>query len=331
MAFRLIFMGSDPIALPALDAVRSGRCGDIEIVAVYTQPDRARGRGKKVVPNEIKQWALEHGYPVCQPEKVKKAERLEIAELAPDSILVMAYGHMLSQALIDTPPCGIWNLHTSLLPKYRGASPIQCAVINGDAETGVSLMQIVREMDAGPILDVERVRIGKLDTALDVETKLSVACVPLLERGLPRVHVGKAFEGAVAQDASRVSFVRKLGKNDGDLDFNVDAAVLAKRVNGLFPWPSARFYYGELAIKVGLADFDSQSVSFSAVGEVLGVDADGLRVACTNGSVLLKRLQRPGGKMLDAVDFARGYDFPVGTVLESRDMPELVGTQPFRA
>lgn len=321
-------MGSDPIALTGLQSVVAGQCGPIELVAVYTQPDRPRGRGKKVVPNEVKTWALERGLPVFQPEKMGKAERLEIEAMRVDSILVMAYGHLLSQTLIDTPLLGIWNLHTSLLPKYRGASPIQCAVASGDAETGVSLMKLVREMDAGPVLDVERVRIGDEDTALDIEGRLAAACAPLLERGLPAVHGGE-FE-LVEQDRARASFVRKLGKEDGELDFRVSASVLARRINGLFPWPATRARLGELEIKIGLAVAEDGSTSCQP-GFILGVEKEGLRVACGSGSILLKRLQRPGGKMLEASDFARGFELPEGAVFESREMSELVSAERVRA
>ncbi len=317
-------MGSDPIALPGLESVVAGKCGEIELVAVYTQPDRPRGRGKKVVPNEIKTWALDLGLPVFQPEKMGKAERLEIEAMAVDSILVMAYGHILSQKMIDTPRLGIWNLHTSLLPKYRGASPIQCAVASGDAETGVSLMKLVREMDAGPVLDVERVRIGEEDTAHDVEERLAAGCAPLLERALPLVHAGVAK--VVEQDASQVSFVRKLGKEDGELDFRAPARVVARRINGLFPWPATRACLGEVSIKVGQAVADEADCS-EAPGTVIGVEAGGLRVACGEGSVLLKRLQRPGGKMLAAADFARGFELPDDAVFESREMSELVSSE----
>lgn len=320
-------MGSDPIALPGLGSLVSGKCGDIELLAVYTQPDRPKGRGKKVVPNEIKTWALDRGLPVYQPEKMGKAERLEIEAMGVDSILVMAYGRMLSQKLIDTPRLGIWNLHTSLLPKYRGASPIQCAVASGDEETGVSLMKLVREMDAGPVLDVERVRIGEEDTALDIEAALAAACAPLLERGLPLVHAEKAELSE--QDVSRVSFVRKLGKEDGELDFCVSAGVLARRINGLFPWPATRACLGEVAIKVGLAVACGDSFS-KAPGSVIGIEEGGLRVVCGEGSVLLKRLQRPGGKMLAAADFVRGFELPENSVFESRDMSELVTSEHVR-
>ncbi len=320
----MVFMGSDPIALPGLEAIVSGRCGDIELVAVYTQPDRPRGRGKKVVPNEIKAWAQERGLPVYQPEKMGKAERLEIETMEVDSILVMAYGHLLSQKLIDTPRLGIWNLHTSLLPKYRGASPIQCAVASGDGETGVSLMKLVREMDAGPVLDVERVCIGEEDTALDVEARLAAACVPLLERGLPRVHAGQVE--LTEQDASQVSFVRKLGKDDGELDFCVSSKELARRINGLFPWPATRACLGDVSIKVGLAVAEDASFSREP-GSVVGIEEGGLRVACGEGSILLKKLQRPGGKMLLAADFLRGFELPENAVFESREMSELVTSE----
>lgn len=317
----MIFMGSDPIALPALESVIAGRCGEIELLAVYTQPDRPRGRGKKVVPNAIKLWALEQGLPVRQPEKLGKAERLEIEALNLDSILVMAYGHMLSQKLIDTPRLGIWNLHTSILPKYRGASPIQCAVANGDSETGVSLMKLVREMDAGPVLDVERVSIGNEDTALDVEARLAAGCSPLLERGLPVVHAGGVE--TIEQDSRAASYVRKLTKEDGELDFRASASIVARRINWLFPWPGTRAVLGDAVIKLGLARADDAPVA-ALPGTVLEVGQEGLRVACGVGSVLLKRLQRPGGKMLDAADFARGFEVPERAVFESKAMTELV-------
>lgn len=314
-------MGSDPIALPGLEAIIAGKCGEIELVAIYTQPDRPRGRGKKVVPNEIKTWALEREIEVRQPEKMGKAERFQIATEDIDSVLVMAYGHLLSQKLIDTPKFGIWNLHTSILPKYRGASPIQCAVASGDEETGVSLMRMVREMDAGPVLSVEKVRIGNEDTALDVEHRLAEACVPLLERGLPIIHGGEPI--VVEQNPSRASYVRKLGKEDGELDFRGPAAALARRINGLFPWPGTRAVLGDAAIKIGLATAEDRSVD-APPGTVLGTGKDGVEVACGEGVLLLKKLQRPGGKMLDAAEFTRGFELAEGACFESRPMTELV-------
>lgn len=321
MKQRMIFMGSDPISLPLLDSIQLGRCGDIEIAGVYTQPDRPKGRGKKVVANGIKLWAEGNGIPVFQPERMRKVDRLDIAEMGVDMILVMAFGHMLSQALIDTPSKGIWNFHTSILPKYRGASPIQCAVASGDSETGVTLMKVALEMDAGPILDVETVDIRRLDTALDVESKLSQACVPLIERNLSRIFAGEVEP--IAQQAKVATYVRKLGKDDGELDFSNSAEVLAHRINGLFPWPGSRVFHGEVAIKIGLADFALEPRD-GVAGEVLGLEEGGLAIACGSGVLYLKRLQRPGGKMLDAEAFVRGYELSEGTVLESQPMSVLV-------
>lgn len=321
MMQRMIFMGSDPIALPLLNSIQSGRCGAIEIAAVYTQPDRPKGRGKKVVANEIKLWAQGEGILVFQPERMGKAERLEVAEMRVDAILVMAFGHMLSQALIDVPPLGIWNLHTSILPKYRGASPIQCAVASGDSKTGVTLMKVVLKMDAGPVLDVEIVDILRLDTAWDIDAKLSQACVPLLERNLSRILRGEV--DPIAQSKESASYVRKLGKEDGNLDFSQSAETLAHRVNGLFPWPGARVFHGETAIKAGLADYALESRE-GALGQVIGLESEGLAIVCASGVLYLKRLQRPGGKMLGAEEFLRGYELPDGTVLESRSMSVLV-------
>ena len=326
MRQKLIFMGSDSIALPALNAILDGSCGSIDLSAVYTQPDKPRGRGKRIEANAIKLWARENGTPIFQPNRVDQSVRHEIEAINADTILVMAYGHLLPQALVETPPLGIWNLHTSILPRYRGASPIQSAIASGDLETGVSFMKVVKEMDAGPVLDVEKVNIERLDTALNLETKLSRACLPLLERCLPLVFSDGAMPNP--QDENRVSYVRKLTKADGGLDFRRPAEEVAKRVNALFPWPGTRFRYGDSVIKVGLADYDALELEAS-VGQVISLEAEGLAVACGTGALYFKQLQRPGGKMLDAASFVRGFELPVGTVLESVEMAGLVSKQHF--
>jgi len=238
----------------------------------------------------------------------------------------MAYGHILKDEFIGTPRCGMLNLHTSLLPKLRGASPIQSAVATGERETGVTLMRIVRQLDAGPIVDAERVPIGRLDTAADVETQLARACVPLVARGLGALARGTLTE--TPQEDAAATYCRKLGKEDGAVDFAAPAAMLAARINGLFPWPSCSAEIAGQPVKLGLADVAAEpspgTTPAAGPGRVVGQDADGLLVATGTGTLRLRRLQRPGGRMLPAADFLRGFPVPVGTQLPSQPMTTLV-------
>jgi methionyl-tRNA formyltransferase len=323
---KIVFMGSDAIALPALNWIAGSGIG--HVTGVFTQPDRAVGRGQQVQANAIKLWAESKGISVFQPEKFSAADQLRLAAVQPDLTLVMAYGHILKQDVIDTPRLGTFNLHTSILPKYRGASPIQTATACGETVTGVTFMRLVLELDAGPVADVERVMIGPLDTAAEVEAKLSAACVPLLQRVLPAVAAGaQAFTDQLGNE---VTFCRRLEKADGVLDFSAPAAVLAARINGLNPWPGCSVAINDQPVKLGLADTGSQAGgSGSPVGTVLGSDSEGLLVATGQGVLRLRKLQRPGGKLLPASDFLRGFPVSAGTLLPSRPMPPLVATRPF--
>jgi methionyl-tRNA formyltransferase len=319
---RLVFMGSDPIALPLLDWLAGEGASVGTVVAVFTQPDRPSGRGQKTIANPIKLWALARGLPVCQPEKFREPDRLVLAGFEPDLALVMAYGHLLRQPVIDTPRLGTVNLHASLLPAYRGASPIQTAVACGERETGVSLMRIVLELDAGPVMDVERVPIGRRDTALEVEQAMARVCPALLARCLPRIADGSAvFE---PQASGAATFCRRLTKDDGAVDFSLSAREVAARVNGLFPWPACTVEVAGVPVKLGCAEAAESADGAGAPGCVLGADGEGLRVACGTGVVRLLRLQRPGGKLLPAPDFLRGFPISPGTVLGSRPAPALL-------
>jgi methionyl-tRNA formyltransferase len=328
----LVFLGSDPISLPLLDWLAGEGSAIARVVAVFTQPDRPVGRGQKVTANEIKTWALARGLPVYQPEKITTEVCAQLAALSADVSLVMAYGHILKQDFIDTPRLGTLNLHASLLPHYRGASPIQTAIASGEHETGVSLMRIVRQLDAGPVADVERVPIGPRDTALEIEQKLATACVPLLVRTLPMLATGDlAF---VEQDHASATFCRRLVKEDGRLDFSAAASLLAARINGLFPWPACSVEIAGQPIKIGLADAPAETevchlLSDKPAGAVLGADAGGLLVATGAGVLRCLRLQKPGGKMLPAPEFLRGSPVAVDTVLPSFPLPPLVATTPF--
>jgi methionyl-tRNA formyltransferase len=326
---RLVFLGSDPIALPLLEWVSGEGSAVAQVVAVFTQPDRPVGRGQKIAPNEIKTWALARGLPIFQPEKLTSDVRAELAALNADVALVMAYGHILRDEFIATPRLGTLNLHTSLLPKYRGASPIQTAIASGERETGVTLMRIVRQLDAGPVADAERVSIAPLDTALEVEAKLAAACVPLLARTLPRLRDGGlAF---APQDENAATFCRKLTKEDGALDFGASAAIIAARINGLFPWPACSVEIAGQPVKFGLADVWAAAEErhllddkFKEPGYVRGVDQFGLLVATSEGTLRVRRLQRPGGKMLAATEFLRGFAVAAGTRLPSQLLRPLL-------
>lgn len=329
MSLRFVFLGSDTIALPLLDWLAGDGRGLGQLVGVFTQPDRPTGRGQQVVPNGIKQWAEAHSLPVFQPERLTDDVREQLAAMQADVGLVMAYGHILRDAFIDTPRLGMLNLHASLLPRYRGASPIQTAVAAGEATTGVSLMRIVRKLDAGPVADTQSVAIGPRDTALDVEAKLASACVPLLARALPLLADGQLQ--FAPQDDSQATFCRKLVKEDGGLDFHATARELSARIRGLFPWPACVFVHGGQTIKVGLADALPDSGVIAPAGTVVGTDAEGLLVSTGSGVLRLLRLQRPGGRMLPAPEFLRGLPIPAGTLLASQAMTALVATEPFRA
>lgn len=324
---RIVFMGSDAIALPMLNWL-VGEGSGASVVAVFTQPDRPVGRGQKVQANAIKLWAQARGIPVHQPEKLREPELATLTGYGADLALVMAYGHILRDAFINAPRLGTLNLHTSLLPKYRGASPIQTAVASGERETGVTLMRIVPALDAGPVADVEKVAIGSRDTALDVEAKLSAACVPLIARALPKLAAGT--QEFCEQDHAAATFCRKLEKADSALDFARPAAELAARINGLFLWPATAVELAGQPIKFGAAEVGQPGGDQAlAAGSVLGADKDALLVATGAGVLRVLRLQRPGGKMLEAGEFLRGFPIPTGTLLTSQPMPELVAPRPF--
>jgi methionyl-tRNA formyltransferase len=326
---RVVFMGSDPIALPLLEWLAGPGRPHAAVVGVFTQPDRPAGRGQTVQPGAVKSWALRSGVPVHQPERLTDEDLRLLTDLQPDVCLVMAYGQILRDAFIAAPRLGTLNFHTSLLPSYRGASPVQTAVASGEKSTAVSLMRIVRELDAGPVADFEPVAIAPLDTASEVEAKLARVCVPLIARSLPRLAGGTlTFH---AQDASRVTFCRKLLKTDGGLDFLAPASVLAARVNGLNPWPGCAVQVPGAVIKLGLADVGGKDHPGAAPGVVLGADSEGLLIGTGQGTLRVRRLQRPGGRMLAASEFLRGFPLKAGMTLSSAVMPPLVQAEPFRS
>jgi methionyl-tRNA formyltransferase len=317
----VVFFGSDAICLPVLDYLNNEASDRCVLRAVVSQPDRRQGRGKKMQPNPVAAWAAAHGVELLQPEKPTR----ELADwmIANDTAvaLVMAYGHFLSKSLREAAPQGMLNFHGSLLPQYRGASPVETAIASGEAETGVGLMQIVKEMDAGGVADVEIVPIAAHDTGPELRAKVGAAVVPLLRRNLDAVLAGSLQ--FVAQDPTAVSYCRKIRKEDGVVDFTLPAAAIYDRLRAFTPWPGGAFEHAGERIKIGRTSIDRAAAPIAAPGTVLDADS-ALRVATGEGVICFHELQRPGGRLLGVADFLRGYPITVGEMLHGGQAQALV-------
>ena len=320
---RVVFYGSDAIALPSLDFLAGEGAASCELVGVLTQPDRPSGRGKKLRPNPVKAWAEEKGISVSEPQKPGEAE-VKCARRA-DLALVMAYGHILSRELLDAPVHGTFNLHGSLLPAYRGASPVETALALGERDSGVTLMRVVPRMDAGPLVDAEVVVIESGADGPSFRLDIAAACVPLLRRNLRVLLAGEAEERP--QDEAAATYCRKLRKEDALLDFRSSASVLARRVAAFRGWPGSRFVCGDVVLNVGEAQaLEELSLAPGEIGES---EEFPLVVGTGRGSLALLELQRPGGRMMPAADFLRGFPLRAGEVLrEQDDLTELLVSPP---
>lgn len=294
---RIVFAGTPEFALPCLDAlVASGHAP----VAVYTQPDRPSGRGRKLTAGPVKQRALELGLTVLQPLSLRPPEALaELAALAPDLLVVVAYGLILPPAVLALPVHGCWNIHASLLPRWRGAAPIHRALLAGDTQTGVCLMQMERGLDTGPVLIERSCPINADDTALTLHDRLAQLGADVLVEGL-RALIDGRLPPARAQPDQGVTYASKIERADGQVDWTSPATVIERQVRALQPWPMAEADLAGERIKlhqVALAD------GRGSPGGILRADRGGLEVACGEGSLRLLRLQRPGGRPLSASEY----------------------------
>ncbi len=289
-----------------------------EVAAVYTQPDRPAGRGKKLQASPVKGLALRHGLAVRQPLNFKNQDEVTaLAALEPDFLVVAAYGLILPQAVLNIPKVAPVNVHASLLPKYRGAAPIQRAVMNGDKETGIAIMRMEAGLDSGPVYAERAIPIGPDATAGEVHDELAALGAELLLRSLPDIAAGKLR--AAPQDESLATYAPKLSKADGRIDFNRPAREVHNHVRGVSPWPGAwcelqreggemddlvrvRICPGEVVVD----DLFPESAK-SAPGTVLGATEDGLAVRCADGVYLIPRLCPADSKMMGALEFACGY------------------------
>jgi len=299
---KLLFMGSGRFALPSLEAVLAS---PHTVVALICQPDKPAGRGHGLRPPPTKQVATEHAVRVHQPPKVRAPEAVELVrELAPELIVVVAYGQIIPGAILSIPSKGSINVHGSLLPAYRGAAPIQWAIVHGEKETGVTTMLMDEGMDSGPILLQKRTLIRPEDTGESLEKRLAIIGAELLVETLPAWE--KDALTPVPQDASQVSLAPRIRKEDGVIDWRLKAREIERRVRGFIPWPVS---YSELdgeVVKIWKAALGPDRLG--SPGETLAVERDGLLVACGEGTTLhLLEVQPAGKRRMSAADFARGY------------------------
>jgi methionyl-tRNA formyltransferase len=308
-------MGSDAIALPLLEVLWKAQ-GPTQLVGVFTQPDKPKGRGQRVASNPIKQWALDRNIQVLQPHAVGQAEADWVQTQGIQMAWVMAYGHILKQVFLDALPLGAWNLHASLLPKYRGAAPIEAALMAGEARSGVTLMRMVRRMDAGPVVDQAAFECLTL-TQAQARLAMGQAAAALVNQYHDALCLQPQGIEPVPQNEEAATYVGKLSKADGRLDFSRTAPELERQVRALSTWPGCYCYWGELLLKVGQACvINPNALQGADPGTVLGLHQGALVVAAGQGTLLgLTQLQRPFGKMLAASAFLCGSDIPQGTCL----------------
>ncbi|MBL1262631.1 methionyl-tRNA formyltransferase [Candidatus Methylomicrobium oryzae] len=299
---RIIFAGTPEFAVPTLKMLlTSGH----EVCAVYTQPDRPAGRGRKLQPSPIKETAQAAGIPVLQPDSLKSAEAVaRLAAFEPELMVVVAYGMILPQAVLDVPKYGCLNVHASLLPRWRGAAPIQRALMAGDAETGVTIMRIALKLDAGDMLHKETVAIGTEDTTGDLHDKLAALGPIGLEQVLRQVEAGTVH--AEPQDEALVTYAAKLEKSEATLDWTKPADELDRQVRGLNPWPVAQTLYRGEALRIWRAQ-PIPGPTGAEPGQVKCTQKH-LDVATGSGWLRLLEVQLPGGKRMPAQAFLNAHD-----------------------
>jgi methionyl-tRNA formyltransferase len=306
---RILFMGTSEFAVPALRALTSH---NFEIVGVVTQPDRPSGRGKRLNPPPVKIVATEHNLPVYQPERVRKPNFVDtLKHLAPDVIVIAAFGQLLPQTVLDIPPCGTINLHPSLLPKYRGAAPIQWALINGETETGVTLMLLDAGEDTGDIICSERIQIRDTDTALTLSNQLANLGAKQLVQVLSDMPENSPPPSTPQNDAE-ATHARRLTKETGHIDWNQPASSIHNLVRGTAIWPGAyTFFREDLRLKIIRCQPYPQPL-VAPPGTLEIVEKQKLLVATAEGTLQLLQIQPATKKTMEAHDFINGYQLQTG-------------------
>jgi methionyl-tRNA formyltransferase len=311
---RLVYAGTPEFSVPALEALDAS---DHELVGVFTNPDRPRGRGRDPLPPPVKKAAVERDIEVAQPESMDSDEAAAtLEEWEADVMVVCAYGQILPERILDAPRLGCINIHASLLPKYRGAAPINWAIVRGEQETGVTIMEMEPGLDTGPMLMKERVELEPLTTAGELHDELSELGADLIVEAVNGLARGDLE--ATPQDDDRATHAPKLSKSDGEIDWTKSADEVANHIRGLNPWPGAFSHHrtdDEGRIKFHLArPVGSDGPSDGEPGEVLEADPSRGRlvIACGEGAIECLEIQAPGRQKMEAGDFLNGYDIEPG-------------------
>ena len=304
---RVVFMGTPDFAAASLQKLLDEH---YEIVGVFTQPDRPKGRGMELAASPVKALAVRAGLPVYQPTQLRDGAALALlSALHPDVIVVVAYGRILPKEILDLPPLGCINVHGSLLPKYRGSAPIQWAVLNGDAVTGVSTMYLCEKMDAGDVIFTAETEIGEKETSGELFDRLMLLGAELLHRTLTAIADGTAPR--IPQDESLASYTARLDKTMSAIEWNRSPREIIKWIYGLQPWPVATTEICGGVFRVFSAEYSPMRTA-KAPGSIVGAGKEGIAFACADGQTLLvTELQAPGKKRMSAADYLRGHPLQV--------------------
>ncbi|WP_395743044.1 methionyl-tRNA formyltransferase [Prosthecobacter sp.] len=307
---RVLFIGTGDIGLPSLEWLLE--TPKHEVVGVVTQPDKPVGRKQVLTPPQVKVRAQAAGITVIQPLKIRHAVE-DLRAFGADVAVVVAYGQILSRAVLDVPPLGCLNVHTSLLPRHRGAAPIQAAIRDGDTETGVTIMFMDEGLDTGDILLMKRMPIADDDTGGSLHDKLALAAPAALEEALDLLATGNPPREK--QDESRVTHVRKLTRQDGRLDWSRTAVELSRLIRAFTPWPGTSCMFKDTQMKIHKAEVLADADTCPVPGTIVSANADGILVSCGKGLLNLREVQIEGGRRLPAADFLRGHPLQAGDVL----------------
>ncbi|WP_337927357.1 methionyl-tRNA formyltransferase [Anaerotignum lactatifermentans] len=308
---RVIFMGTPDFAVPSLEALLTKH----EVVLVVTQPDKPKGRGKKMVPTPVKACALEHGIPVLQPEKVKEPEFVEqLRSYEPDLIAVTAFGQILSEPILEMPKYGCINVHGSLLPKYRGAAPMQWSIIDGEKVTGITTMYMAKGLDSGDMLLKAEVEITDEDTFATIHDKMAVTGANLLLDTLDQLEAGTLER--IPQDHDAATYAPMITKETGHIDWSKNRQDIINLIRGLNPVPAAYTIYEEEVLKIFGAVVSDVQADGAANGEIVAVVKKGFVVKCGDGCLLITEVQARGGKRMMTDAYLRGHAVKEGILLQ---------------